>query len=90
MKRIRLRNNAALYNGNIKGPKESRNSGSDDAGWKGVRAGLDASSTIASLNARLRCKLSGRSLNRRLTGDSSGESADMADASFTRISKLSQ
>jgi hypothetical protein len=54
MKRMRLRSRAALYNGNIKGPKESINSGRDEAGWKGVRAGLNVSKTSASLKARLR------------------------------------
>lgn len=60
MKRILLRSSAALYNGNIKGPKESTRWGREDAGWNGVKAGLDDdSNTIASLKARLRCEKSG-------------------------------
>jgi hypothetical protein len=76
MKRMRLRSRAALYRGNIKGPKQSIRSGSDEAGWNGVRAGLNVSSTIASLKARVRFGLSGRSpgRNRRLEGESIGES----------------
>lgn len=81
MKRMRFRKSAALYNGKIKGPKQSRKSGSEEAGWKGVKAGLNVSNTIASLNARLRlsglsCLSSGR--NRRLNGDSTGESKGAA------------
>lgn len=53
MKRIRLRSKAALWRGKIKGPKHSVKLGSDEAGWKGVRAGLNVSNTIASLKARL-------------------------------------
>lgn len=76
IKRIRLRSKAALYRGKIKGPKLSVKSGSEEAGWNGVRAGLNVSSTIASLNARLRPRWSGRSpgRNRRLRGESRGES----------------
>lgn len=76
MKRMRLRSRAALYSGKIKGPKQSMKSGRDEAGWKGVRAGLNVSSTIASLKARVRFKLSGLSpgRNRRLSGESRGES----------------
>lgn len=75
MNRIRFRSSAALYKGKIKGPKQSRKSGSEDAGWKGVRAGLNVSKTIASLKARPRCA-SGLSpgRNRRLRGESMGES----------------
>lgn len=54
IKRMRLRSKAALYRGKIKGPKHSVKSGSDEAGWKGVKAGLNVSSTIASLKARFR------------------------------------
>jgi hypothetical protein len=82
-----LRSNAALYNGNTKGPNESIKSGSDDAGWNGVKAGLDGSSTIASLKTRLRRTSSGRSplgLNRRLSGESKGESG-LAEVSSSRI-----
>lgn len=76
MKRIRLRSSAALYNGKIKGPKLSMKPGREDAGCEGVKAGLNVSNTIASLNARVRCEFSGLSpgRNRRLNGDSTGES----------------
>lgn len=89
MNRIRFRSKAALYNGKINGPKQPKKSGSDEAGWKGVRAGLNVSKTIASLKARLRCALGlspGR--NRRLTGDSTGESG--AAVSLPPILKESQ
>lgn len=81
MKRMRFRSNAVLYNGNIKGPKDSRKSGRDDAGWKGVKAGLEVSNTIASLKARVRC-LSGLSpgRNRKLSGESMGDSGAAASA----------
>lgn len=81
MKRMRFRSNAVLYNGNIKGPKDSRKSGRDDAGWKGVKAGLEVSNTIASLKARFRCP-SGLSpgRNRRLSGESRGDSGAAASA----------
>lgn len=76
MKRMRLRSKAALYKGKTRGPKESRKSGRDDAGWNGVRAGLKVSSTRASLKARVRFAVSGRSpgRDRRLKGDSIGDS----------------
>lgn len=75
MNRIRFRNKAARYNGNIKGPKSSRKSGRDEAGWNGVKVGLGVSNTIASLKARFRCP-SGLSpgRNRRLVGESMGDS----------------
>jgi hypothetical protein len=64
-------------------------SGSDEAGWKGVRAGLEFSNTIASLKARFRCAAGlspGR--NRRLRGESIGESG--AEDSEPPIRKESQ
>ena len=89
MKSIFLRSNVALYNGYMRGPKQSRNSGRDEAGWKGVRAGLGVSSTIASLNVRFLSESFGRSpcaLKRRLRGDSRGESGGTPDKSLSRIS----
>ena len=83
-----MRSSAALYNGNIKGPKDSIKSGSEDAGWNGVKAGLDGSNTTASLKARLRCEESGRSPfgpNRTLMGDSGGRSSGKAEAADSRI-----
>jgi hypothetical protein len=88
MKRIRFRKSAALYNGKIKGPKQSRKSGSEEAGWKGVKAGLNVSNTIASLNVRLRLSGLSSGRNRRLNGDSTGESTGAASVSPNR--KLSQ
>lgn len=76
MNRMRLRSSAALYNGNIKGPKQSMKPGSDEAGWNSVRAGLDVLKGSESLKARFRLVMSGRSpgRNRRLEGESKGES----------------
>lgn len=80
MNRMRLRSSAALYNGNIKGPKQSMNPGSDEAGWNSVRAGLNVLKGSASLKVRFRLVMSGLSpgrspgRNRRLTGESKGES----------------
>lgn len=89
MKRMRFRSKAALYSGKIKGPKHSRKSGRDEAGWKGVKAGLKVSNTIASLKARFRCP-SGLSpgRNRRLSGESTGDSG--ATVSGLPILKESQ
>lgn len=89
MMRMRLRKRAARYRGNINGPNDSMKSGSDEAGWKGVRAGLEFSNTIASLKARFRCAAGlspGR--NRRLRGESIGESG--AEDSEPPIRKDSQ
>lgn len=74
MKRMRLRNSAALYSGKIKGPKHSKNPGREDAGWKGVKAGLNVSKTIASLKVRLRLSGPSPGRNRKLKGESMGES----------------
>lgn len=76
MKRMRLRSKAALYKGKTRGPKVSRKSGRDDAGWNGVRAGLKVSRTSASLKARVRFAVPGRSpgRDRRFAGETMGES----------------
>ena len=82
-----MRSNAARYSGNTKGPNESMKSGSDDAGWNGVKAGLDGSNTMASLKTRLWRMPSGRpllDLNRVLSGESKGESG-MVEVSGSRI-----
>lgn len=83
---MRFRSKAALYNGNIKGPKDPTNSGSERAGWNGVSPCFEVINAVASLNARLlrnasRGTLGSTGLDLRLEGESRGDSGREAASS---------
>lgn len=76
---MRFRSKAARYNGNIRGPKDPTNSGSERAGWNGVNACFEVINAVASLNARLlrsdsRGPRDSVVLGLILVGESSGDS----------------